>query len=36
MAAKSVHPFVVVGAAAFAGALAAKLLDWRGHAHPRG
>lgn len=34
--AKSVNPFVVVGAAVVAGVLTAKLLDWRGHAHPRG
>jgi hypothetical protein len=29
------NPFVVVGLAAAAGALIAKLVDWRGHAHPR-
>jgi hypothetical protein len=29
------NPFVVVGAMAAAGALVAKILDWRGHAHPR-
>ena len=30
------NPFVVAGAALFAGILLAKWLDWRGHAHPRG
>jgi hypothetical protein len=30
------NPFVVVAAAAAAGVLLAKVLDWRGHAHPRG
>jgi hypothetical protein len=34
--AKSVSPFVVVAGAAAAGVLLAKLIDWRGHAHPRG
>jgi hypothetical protein len=29
------NPFVVVGAAAAAGVAFAKLIDWRGHAHPR-
>jgi hypothetical protein len=29
------NPVVVVGAAALAGVLLAKLIDWRGHAHPR-
>ncbi len=29
------NPFLVVGAALFAGILLAKLIDWRGHAHPR-
>jgi hypothetical protein len=29
------NPFVVIGAAAAIGVLAAKLVDWRGHAHPR-
>ena len=29
------NPFVVVGAALVAGILLAKLIDWRGHAHPR-
>jgi hypothetical protein len=28
-------PFVVVGAAFAVGILVAKLIDWRGHAHPR-
>jgi hypothetical protein len=28
-------PFVVVGAAFVAGIFIAKLIDWRGHAHPR-
>jgi len=28
-------PVVVVGAALVAGVLLAKVLDWRGHAHPR-
>jgi hypothetical protein len=36
MAAKGVNPFIVVAAAAVAGILTAKFLDWRGHAHPRG
>jgi hypothetical protein len=36
MAAKSVNPFVVVATAVAAGVLVAKLVDWRGHAHPRG
>ena len=31
-----VNPFVVLGVASIAGVLTAKLLDWRGHAHPRG
>jgi hypothetical protein len=30
-----VNPFVVVGAAFVAGIVVAKLIDWRGHAHPR-
>jgi hypothetical protein len=30
------NPFVVVGAALVAGVVIAKLIDWRGHAHPRG
>jgi hypothetical protein len=29
------NPWLVVGAALGAGILAAKALDWRGHAHPR-
>ncbi len=29
------NPFVVAGAAFGAGSLLAKLIDWRGHAHPR-
>jgi len=29
------NPFVVAGAAFGAGALLAKLIDWRSHAHPR-
>jgi hypothetical protein len=29
-------PFVVIAAALALGILAAKILDWRGHAHPRG
>ena len=29
------NPFVVVGAALAAGILFAKVIDWRGHAHPR-
>ena len=29
------NPFVVVGAALVAGVLLAKIIDWRGHAHPR-
>ena len=29
------NPFVVAGAALVAGVFVAKLLDWRGHAHPR-
>ena len=28
-------PFVIVGAAFAAGILIAKIIDWRGHAHPR-
>jgi hypothetical protein len=28
-------PWLVLGAAFAAGVLAAKVLDWRGHAHPR-
>jgi hypothetical protein len=29
------NPFAVIGAAFGAGTLLAKLIDWRGHAHPR-
>jgi hypothetical protein len=29
-------PFLVVGAAFAVGIVVAKLIDWRGHAHPRG
>jgi hypothetical protein len=29
------NPFVVAGAAFGVGTLIAKLIDWRGHAHPR-
>ena len=29
------NPFVIVGAAFAAGIVLAKLIDWRGHAHPR-
>jgi len=29
------NPFAVIGAAAGAGLAVAKLIDWRGHAHPR-
>ena len=29
------NPYVVLGAALVAGILIAKLIDWRGHAHPR-
>jgi len=29
------NPFVVVGIALAAGILLAKVVDWRGHAHPR-
>jgi hypothetical protein len=29
------NPFVVAGAALIAGVLLAKVIDWRGHAHPR-
>ncbi len=28
-------PWLVIGAAFAAGVLAAKVIDWRGHAHPR-
>jgi hypothetical protein len=29
------NPFVVMGAALVVGVLLAKVVDWRGHAHPR-
>jgi hypothetical protein len=29
------NPFVVAGAAFAIGSVLAKLIDWRGHAHPR-
>jgi hypothetical protein len=29
------NPLVIVGAAFVAGIVVAKLIDWRGHAHPR-
>jgi hypothetical protein len=29
------NPFVVVGVALVAGIVLAKVIDWRGHAHPR-
>jgi hypothetical protein len=29
------NPFLVVGAALVTGIVLAKLIDWRGHAHPR-
>jgi len=29
------NPFVVAGAAFAVGIVLAKLIDWRGHAHPR-
>lgn len=29
------NPYLVVGAALVAGIVIAKLIDWRGHAHPR-
>ena len=29
------NPIAVIGAAGMAGAFLAKLVDWRGHAHPR-
>ena len=32
---KGPNPWVVVGAALVAGIVLAKLVDWRGHAHPR-
>jgi hypothetical protein len=30
------NPFLVLGGAVVAGIVIAKLIDWRGHAHPRG
>ena len=30
------NPFLVLGAALAAGVVIAKVIDWRGHAHPRG
>jgi hypothetical protein len=30
------NPWVVIGVAFAAGILVAKVIDWRGHAHPRG
>jgi len=32
---KSPNPLVVAGAAFGVGTLLAKIIDWRGHAHPR-
>jgi hypothetical protein len=32
---KGPNPFVVVGAALALGVVLAKIVDWRGHAHPR-
>ncbi len=29
------NPFVVIGAAFVAGIVVARVIDWRGHAHPR-
>jgi hypothetical protein len=29
------NPFLVIGVAVVAGVVLAKVLDWRGHAHPR-
>jgi hypothetical protein len=29
------NPFLIVGVALAAGVLLAKIIDWRGHAHPR-
>jgi hypothetical protein len=34
--AKGPNPFVVLGVAFAAGIVIAKIVDWRGHAHPRG
>ena len=33
--ASGANPFVVIGMALAAGILLAKVIDWRGHAHPR-
>jgi len=33
---KGPNPFAVVGAALALGVTLAKMIDWRGHAHPRG
>ena len=33
--AKGPNPFIVLGVAFAAGIVIAKLVDWRGHAHPR-
>jgi hypothetical protein len=30
------NPLVVIGAGFAAGIVLAKIVDWRGHAHPRG
>jgi hypothetical protein len=32
---EGLNPLLVVGAALVAGIVVAKLIDWRGHAHPR-
>jgi hypothetical protein len=32
---RGVSPFLVVGAALIAGIVIARVIDWRGHAHPR-
>ena len=32
---RGISPLLVVGVALAAGILAAKVIDWRGHAHPR-
>jgi hypothetical protein len=32
---RGANPFLVAGAAFAAGTVLAKLIDWRGHAHPR-
>jgi len=33
---RGANPFLVIGVALAAGVVLAKVLDWRGHAHPRG